>query len=893
MFFIFLLEAVFQSVNIFSIIPIAFIGIGTVYSLYKIFNLISNDLELKKEERNQFFNRVQYFFLKTLDLEITRLIGSNLIYQRFKANKKIIHITPYTPVYKEKYTEIKSKKTGFLKDLNLKILEDLLWLLKESTPLPNREFNENPIMQNIQKDLERDIPLCYLVPKLYSDLKEVNNTLFWIRSDLINSKEKRKDIEKIINQIFKIGKSNFDLEKAREEIRRIRYLSIDLIQNNQPDELREALNNYKKLVDSLYSFLSPYGRGFSKEQADSLSLEISFGRSYSFQWIVEDVHELSKQSIKSNNETLIREVNRLLFYIMFCSIEHRDHLLFQQFQHYLTTELYHEARSATQRRDVALANFLFDESTRYLKDLFKYYLKPKIEDKNYPKKSFKEFSISILKLYQGLLYLSFEKQDINIFKKYMKDCQSLFSRLYDEYLYENDELKETVILLKNKKEEMFFGVSSWILHKFYSNKTDINKQFYNLIQKLFPSEIKDFTSIFLKAHKDQDLWKWSIWELSEKEKEEAHFIKISEKLQIFYLIKGLSLLEEMEEKNIQNIRLPYDRYFLILSEDFGIMKTLNKIKDDFNSWRFILSDKSKNKIDLFKKLFFKANKTQNQQDAKEKRTTNISQAEVALFKKEVLESFYKSAIVRDIFKSYLKIYKDTINHQKTLENKNRFGIHHVIDKALFLEKEHILHMPSDNIGFAQNISSPENTYLTNEISGHCEEINEKDFSFILTKFENIEDVFILYVKAYRWFSKCKNFKPRWHEGIKPMKVKGFYGCYTFNRHKIPVFNTYSTKNDKQILILNKNKLGQFIQMSPLNKGENEHFINDIFYMDIKAFSEDEILTQNMVKNPPQWLKKIGDEQKQKEYLQERVLIQIYERFEFIVDENFQGYKLSL
>jgi hypothetical protein len=93
--------------------------------------------------------------------------------------------------------------------------------------------------------------------------------------------------------------------------------------------------------------------------------------------------------------------------------------------------------------------------------------------------------------------------------------------------------------------------------------------------------------------------------------------------------------------------------------------------------------------------------------------------------------------------------------------------------------------------------------------------------------------------------------------------------------------------------LNKSKIGKLVQLSPLNEGEKEESIEDIFYMDIQSFSENKKLMEEFVKEPPEWLQKIGDEQKQHEHLRERVRIQIFERFEYKKPEDFEGYKLFL
>lgn len=272
---------------------------------------------------------------------------------------------------------------------------------------------------------------------------------------------------------------------------------------------------------------------------------------------------------------------------------------------------------------------------------------------------------------------------------------------------------------------------------------------------------------------------------------------------------------------------------------------------------------------------------------------NISKKRIQDFKKEVLKTFYEGANIRDIFAKYFKTYEDKTK-EKLTNKKERFGVNIVDDKASFFDEWHV-HYVGWGENYGRDLASGEDSYLLDDIAKNCKEVVKKDFEATLKKFENPDGIviFATNIAFWRFFEESKNFKPKWHRDIKQLAIKGFGGWYDFNGQSIPVFETYHQKIDKQILILNKTKMGQLVQLSPLNAGEDEKFIEDIFYMDIQAFSENTELMEEFIKKPPEWLQKIGDEQKQREHLQERVRIQIFERFEYNKSENFEGYKLLL
>ena len=64
-------------------------------------------------------------------------------------------------------------------------------------------------------------------------------------------------------------------------------------------------------------------------------------------------------------------------------------------------------------------------------------------------------------------------------------------------------------------------------------------------------------------------------------------------------------------------------------------------------------------------------------------------------------------------------------------------------------------------------------------------------------------------------------------------------------------------------------------------------------MDIRACSEDSELVNEIISHNNKWLKDMGDEDAQKQYLLTKVRMIIHEKFEFKFDPDFQGYSIDL
>jgi hypothetical protein len=275
------------------------------------------------------------------------------------------------------------------------------------------------------------------------------------------------------------------------------------------------------------------------------------------------------------------------------------------------------------------------------------------------------------------------------------------------------------------------------------------------------------------------------------------------------------------------------------------------------------------------------------------RVQNISLNKVNKFKKDVIKGFNEATVLRDIFK-YYKLYENRIK-EKYDGKLQQFGVKNVDNKAVFFDEWHV-HYLDWGIDYGRRfLASYEDSYIIEKIANYCKEEKGKDIDKILNKFDNLSNIIIFTVNLdlYEHFKDPNVFIFKWYKDSPQLDIKGFEGWYIFKEKYIPVFGTYQEKINKQILVLDKKRLGKLIQYSPLNEGESEDLRKDIFYIHIQSFSEDSELMDNFIKEPSELLQKIGDEQKQREHLKKKALIQIFERFEYIKDSEFEGYSLNL
>jgi hypothetical protein len=83
-------------------------------------------------------------------------------------------------------------------------------------------------------------------------------------------------------------------------------------------------------------------------------------------------------------------------------------------------------------------------------------------------------------------------------------------------------------------------------------------------------------------------------------------------------------------------------------------------------------------------------------------------------------------------------------------------------------------------------------------------------------------------------------------------------------------------------------------LEKINQAQNDFDNEDVnfkkeFYLDIIEFKHDSEEFENILKNPPEFLKEKGDNYAQKEYLKRNLNFKFLQSFELEFHKNFEGY----
>jgi hypothetical protein len=411
-------------------------------------------------------------------------------------------------------------------------------------------------------------------------------------------------------------------------------------------------------------------------------------------------------------------------------------------------------------------------------------------------------------------------------------------------------------------------------------------------ENIVPDTIQDALNIYPKLwrlEREYDFW------------EDHH--GSSRYFKTFFIVLLLKLIMKSHQslEQLSNLTLNFDLDPYQLSTLTRIDEELSGLiakmqEPDYWSILVNLGIPQNEQTDLVEKIRAVLNRAKaaaEQKLAEVERQQGVSQIKVEKFIKDFQTAFNKRAGVREILKWKSKfIDKSSEEYSGELQ---RFGINIIDNKAAFFDEWYI-HYGDWGSNYGENMAIGENNHLIEEIVSTCTEVKDQSLSDTLSKFKNLSDVILIanVSATYQYLHDKSEFTPAWKKSdLEPLNLGQFKGWYKFRNLNIPVFEWVFDRSEVSIIALDSTKMGDLIQYSPLNSGENLAEKHGIFYINIKEFSKEPELMNKYISSPPDWLKKIGTVAKQEEYLKQRVLLNLLQRFDLTKNPQFQGYVVKI
>lgn len=852
------------------------LGFFSIYCLANTIRILVRTNDLENSKIKVFTDILNKYFIRIWDAETKRRRINKEIYNLSKEYSENVSFYSFLNEKKE-YIQIYSPIEGDIININFKTYRKLINKVINSKDIIELKAKYN---NNAYLDTERKTNKSIIIIEPIRNLQLDNKTtLFYIKQDIL---EKDKKLENYINKYLKLAfkiKQKEDLEnESKFEISKIKQRCMNSIKNNDIERLVKSLKLYNELILKLYEFFECY----KKEEAESERYAISFERIKPLDWITDDIFKIYIKALDSEDKEIIFNVFHVPFSLLANSIKYKDHLFYQNFITY-PKYMYKKGYDLLNiNKEVSI--FLIDRSWRHLNELAIFYLCPLYKQEKLGKKDFQDFSFYLLKVIQELLKLSYDNNDNKNFTLYLQKLSNIFDT------FRNNNVENLYYEIQNLKKLILFGLGSWIYCKYKKSKNEENIEYIKKILDNFSDcNINNITNLFLEANNKYNEFGWDNWEMEEQEEMKAYFVETPNKLESFYLILCLNKLEKLPDNKLNNIEID-PQYDLTIKTE----RLINELKVDEEFYKGILSSEVANSINKLTELFLKAQKEQKEIELDKKRSTRISDKKVIEFRESVIKNINSSNGFRHIF-NYYKLLNFT--NRKIKIDKN-FGINTLFDKSPFFEDAIVL---DDSFEFGDSLVNGENKVIIDVFNKNLNSINQNDFEKYLNNIKDLSKIIIIAFNNASYYFFEKNYKgkyiPNWEneftEFTQNKYPKELCGIFKYRNHKIPVYEIYENYEEKGIFIIDVTKIGEFIQYLPSIKDFKEDEIAEYLVIKVEEMIKDSKEIEKLLEKPPHWLIEKGNKEEQALYLQEKVLIQIYEWFEFNANDSISGAKIIL
>ncbi len=903
-----------------------------VFVLFQIVQLMLDDSKYIQKSKELLKDKLR----RSLEKAIEERLGNNIIFQSLGENKiELQYQLPDIEDRNEEYLKYQLNRKGVITDVNMANLEKIAKLIEVNSKNNGFSFYKNILdlskesteqgMSNIPVSKDQQEPKedkdRYLQKRFMDVVSEERAVVLCFQKKIISDENVLREIDSLVQRTFIIKSVMEASDKLRIELRNLKDQMIEDIHNKRLGRIDSLKEIYIALNETFMDILHKYSSNYTMEMARKERGNI-FNEWQEVGLLMDDLREIYEIALQSHERNIIRKIAYIPIAIANHSIKIMDHYIFQKSFQFLSLFYMY----ALQEKDNTLQEFMKDRCGIYLKETADYYIQYELGKLELGKdkiQQYKDFAIEILFQLQHLSKQAYDAKDIKTFEKFIKIGKELFrhfspseehpslSHLEWELelkLPDLDEEQKNKIKnklddkkflegiereIKERKEELFFGLASYLLDEYKAEKGNKEKlKFFEVINAVLPTDLQTLTRLFLRCYsfEMEHYWGWNWWILVCDE--EVHSIDFLGKIVWLYCFKCLQLLPSLSNDQIKNTKLDYNRDFvhMIEKEDSPIKVMLKEIVEKKDEWKGILPDNVDTKYIFLYDSFNDAKKRQITEEEDLLIKSELSNKKINEFVTGFLKGYQNNSFLHSLIKEY-----GDFNDRSTAPYRgplSSIGYNRLDEKGAFLESWHVHYSQWGN-QYGRSMANSENNYIFEKLKKDVIILNSSNEG-IVEKVENavkdlidcgyIPNVIIttLDFKYYGNISSHENFLPYWHKNCRKSTISNYQGILKTKYRTIPVFR-YFTKGEKNLIcILDIKKRASLYQYNPINTEDKSNYLKDCFYIRVFDLNKEDELRKKILDSNPDWLNKHADKER---YLRQKVVVKTFMRQELVPKES--------
>ena len=885
-----------------QIFPVFFNAVFVMIAFYRTLNILLNKDKLLKSENLLIKNKFKKY-LKQLILE---RLSKNYRFEGFKFNNILFENNRYTSFNNYFYLN----KSGFILDIKLLDLKKILhridnYLEKKSNLKIQKNINIVEKNDDLIDEPTKQIKI-FLNKGLY-DYININNPKIMGISDktIFEDTGFLKSIQKRLNYCFKVKDRESPQEKLDIEIKNFEYLFLESLRQKNQLNIKRYSDLYISFIRLFTESIQPIGK-YNYEDAQKERTIIG-GSWENLNYINDSITHLLDEVIIINDRNILYNMISLVYKIITTAMSDGDHLIYQKFL-WLFKYLYNKSSDIDNK---SIKDFLLNKIWFILLEISNPVFSVIINKKKYYNynENNKDFAFPLLKNFQDLIKESIDNKDFDYFQTLAKEFNNTFNRFYhernQELIYLELEINNAIRPLNDEdhlfininfsKKMIYFSLSAYVLHCYQNKKIDNLEDYLVSLLNYLPNELDKIILIYIKMTdiENDSKWGWLNWYMESKSVPEAKYLDFEAKFSLLFVYILLKKIDNFDFNEKKFSKIIDRNLYHEIKKDGDLRKLLDKkqIIEELN-----ISNDELTKIDEIKRLFNKLSELYLKIENERITQAQLSNDKIIQFRIKFLSAYYDYTGLKQLYIQN-KHYKNKIQERTHQNNKIKGGFNQIINKELYIDNPHsIIDVTQGH--WAIGMVDFENNTIIKKIINYCKKIDVSDNELIEKLIGNIQEKSIKYLiittfDNFHSFSNNifnrDNFQPEWNieNNKKYIKSHIFKGFFIKDKLNIPILNINinSEKLQNKLILIDENKIGDFIQLNPAENYDDKN-IFEIFYIKFTDLNADNERRNKILSSNPSWLKSEVDKEK---YLSSKVVLEIYESFVVNIEKENIGF----
>lgn len=271
--------------------------------------------------------------------------------------------------------------------------------------------------------------------------------------------------------------------------------------------------------------------------------------------------------------------------------------------------------------------------------------------------------------------------------------------------------------------------------------------------------------------------------------------------------------------------------------------------------------------------------------------TPMSESKLREFREDVLRGFFEDNSLRNLFTDFPHLYR---RDDATEDLPERFGISTIYDKAAFFDEWHV-HYVGGGKGYGSAIANDEARKFVNALSERCATSAASSISECLDSIDDLDGIVCLAsaLAGFRLYLEPSVFRPTNHPDAPPDASPHLHGWLVYDSQWVPVYKMGGWRPGAELLFVDPETIGEFVQLPPIDAGDDPDAVEDIFLVTVEELTNNAAFMKRLKADPPEWVLERKSDLTAEDYVRTKVWIRVLERFRFDFQDDVRGVRLAL